>query len=154
MSSPREDLKYYINLVFKAVADVRGFIPVLKEVLLWVKCYQRALMLQRNHPWKEESINSANFQSSSIFQSCLILCDPMNCSMPGFPVYCNPWLLLRLVSIESVMPSNHLIFCRPLLLPPSIFVSIRVSSSPQVAKVLEFQIQHQSFQSIFRADLL
>ena len=44
----REDLKYYINLVVKAVADVRGLIPVLQEVLLWVNCYQRALMLQQN----------------------------------------------------------------------------------------------------------
>ena len=58
--------------------------------------------------------------------------------------------VLRFMSIESVMPSNHLIFCCPLLLPPSIFPSIRVfsnvSSSHQVAKVLEFQLQHQSFQ--------
>ena len=51
--------------------------------------------------------------------------------------------LLKLMSIESVMPSNHLILCRPLLLPPSIFPSIRVFSSEsvliyQVAKVLEF----------------
>jgi len=44
----REDLKYYINLVVKAVANVRGLIPVLQEFLLWVKCYQRALMLQQN----------------------------------------------------------------------------------------------------------
>ena len=49
------------------------------------------------------------------------------------------------MSIESVMPSNHLILCCPLLLLPSIFPSIRVSSH-QVAKVLEFQLQHQSFQ--------
>ena len=41
----------------------------------------------------------------------------------------NFWRLLKLVSIESVMPSNHLIFCRPLLLPPSIFPSIRVLSN-------------------------
>ena len=51
----------------------------------------------------------------------------------------------KLISTESVMPSNHLILCRPLLLPPSIFPSIRVfkwvSSSHQVAKVLEFQLQ-------------
>ena len=63
------------------------------------------------------------------------------------------------MSIESVMPSNHLILCHPLLLLPSIFPSIRVfskwvSSSHQVAKVLEFQLQHQSFQLIFRTDLL
>ena len=58
--------------------------------------------------------------------------------------------LLTLMSIESVMPSNHLILCRPLLLMPSIFPSFRVFSNEwalhQVAKVLEFQLQHQSFQ--------
>ena len=62
----------------------------------------------------------------------------------------NSQKLLKLMSIESVMPSNHPILCRSLLLPPSIFPSIRVfsnvSSSHQVAKVLEFQLQHQSFQ--------
>ena len=60
------------------------------------------------------------------------------------------------MSIESVMLSNHLILCRPLLLLPSIFPSIRVfsnvSSSYQVAKVLEFQLQHQSFQRTPRTD--
>ena len=64
--------------------------------------------------------------------------------------------LLKLMSIESVMTSNHLILCHPLLLPPSIFPSISLfqwlSSSHQVAKVLEFQLQHQSFQWIFRTD--
>ena len=40
----------------------------------------------------------------------------------------NSWSLLKLVSVESVMPSNHLILCRPLLLLPSIFPSIRVFS--------------------------
>ena len=56
--------------------------------------------------------------------------------------------LLKLMSIELVMPSNHLILCRPHLLLPSIFPSIRVFSneSHQGAKVLEFQLQHQSFQ--------
>ena len=68
----------------------------------------------------------------------------------------NSWSLLKLMSIESVMPSNHLILCRSLLLPPSIFPSIRVFSneSAQVAKVLEFQLHHQSFQWIFRTDFL
>ena len=63
--------------------------------------------------------------------------------------------LLKLISIESVMPSNHLILCCPLLLLPSIFHSIRVIfkgsvSSQKVAKVLELQLQHQSFQCVFR----
>ena len=56
------------------------------------------------------------------------LCDPMDCSTPGFPVHHQLQSLLKLMSIESVMPSNHLILCHPLLLPPSIFTSIRVFS--------------------------
>ena len=60
------------------------------------------------------------------------------------------WSLLRSMPIESVMLSNHLILCCPLLLLLSIFPSIRVfpneSALCQVAKVLELQLQHQSFQ--------
>ena len=56
------------------------------------------------------------------------LCDPMDCSTPGFPVL-HQLPELKLLSIKSVMPSNHLILCRPLLLPPSVFPSIRVFSS-------------------------
>ena len=47
----------------------------------------------------------------------------------------NSWSLLKLMSIKSVMPSNHLIFCSPLLLPPSIFPSIRVFSSESVPHI-------------------
>ena len=64
----------------------------------------------------------------SVAQSCLTLCDPRDCSMPGFPVFhCLP-ALLKFMSIESVMLSNHLILCRPLLLP-LIFPRIRVFSN-------------------------
>ena len=67
--------------------------------------------------------------------------------------------LLKLMSVESLMPSNHFVFCRPLLLLPSIFPSIRVFSSElalshQVAKVLELSLQHQSFKWIFGVDFL
>ena len=60
----------------------------------------------------------------------------------------NSRSLLKLMSIELVMPSNHVILCRPRLLLPSVFPSIRVFSneSHQVAKVLALQLQHQSFQ--------
>ena len=58
------------------------------------------------------------------------------------------------VSVESLMPSNHLIFYRPLLFVPLIFPSIRVFSMSQLAKVLEFQFQHQAFQWTPRTDLL
>ena len=66
----------------------------------------------------------------SVAQPCLTLCNPMDCSTPGFPVpHHLPERLLKLMSIESVMPSNHLFLCRPLFLLPSIFPSIRVFSS-------------------------
>ena len=61
------------------------------------------------------------------------------------------------MSIELVMPSNHLILCHPLLLLPSIFPSIRVFFNESVlcirwTKYWEFQLQHQSFQWILRTD--
>ena len=63
--------------------------------------------------------------------------------------------LLRLMSIESIIPSSHLILCRPLLLLPSIFTSIRVFYNQlalcQVVKVLERQLQHQFFQWLFKS---
>ena len=67
-------------------------------------------------------------QFTSFAQLCLTLCDPMDCSMLGFPVH-HQLPELTLMSTESVMPSNHLILCCPLLLPPSIFPSIRVFSN-------------------------
>ena len=64
-----------------------------------------------------------------VAQSCPTLCDPMNCSMPGFPVHHQLLDSPKLTSIESVMPSSHLILCRPLLLLPPIPPSIRVFSN-------------------------
>ena len=59
----------------------------------------------------------------------------MDCSTPGFPVLHYLPELLKLMSIGSVMPSNHLILCRHLLLPPSIFRSIRVFSNESVLHI-------------------
>ena len=59
-------------------------------------------------------------QFTSVAQSGPTLCDPMDCSTPGLPVHHQLHSLLKLIAIESVMPSNHLILCRPLLLSPSI----------------------------------
>ena len=59
----------------------------------------------------------------------------MDCSMPGLPVHHQLPELLRRISIESVMPSNHLILCCPLLLLPSIFPSIRVFLDESVLRI-------------------
>ena len=66
---------------------------------------------------------------NSVAQLCLTLCDPMDCITPGPPSITNSWSLLRRMSIELVMPSNHLILFCPLLLLPSVFPSLRIFSS-------------------------
>ena len=66
---------------------------------------------------------------SSVAQSCLTLRDPMNCGTPHLPVHHQLSEPAKLMSIESVMLSSHLILCHPLLLLPSIFPSIRVFSN-------------------------
>ena len=68
-------------------------------------------------------------QFSSVAQLCPTLCDPVNCSTPGFPVITSSQSLLKFMSMESVMPSNHLILYCPLFLPPLIFPSIRIFSN-------------------------
>ena len=66
---------------------------------------------------------------SSVAQSCPTLCDPMNHSSQAFLSVTNSRSSLKLMSIKSVMPSSHLILCRPLLLLPPIPPSIRVFSN-------------------------
>ena len=68
----------------------------------------------------------SSVQYSSVAQLCLTLCDPMNRSTAGSLPIINSWSLSRLMSIESLMPSSHLILCYPLLFLPSIFPGIRV----------------------------
>ena len=76
--------------------------------------------------------SSSSVQFSLVTQSCLTLCDLMDFSTPGFLSITNSWSLLKLMPIESVMPSNHLILCHPLLLLPSILPTIRVFFSESV----------------------
>ena len=64
--------------------------------------------------------------SCSVAQSCLALCDPVDCSMPGFTVHHQLLELTQTHVHLSPLPSNHLILCHPLLFLPSIFPSIRV----------------------------
>ena len=100
----------------------------------------------------------SSVQFTSVSQSCLTLCDPMDCSTPGFPVYHQ---LLELAQTpvhwagDAIQPSH------PLLPPsPPVFDLSQhqglfqwVSSLHQVAKGSALQLQHQSFQWIIRVDL-
>ena len=67
--------------------------------------------------------------SYSVSQLCLTLCNPMDCSMPGFLSITNSWSLLKLTSMPSVMPYNNLILYNLLLFLPSIFPTIMVFSN-------------------------
>ena len=66
---------------------------------------------------------------NSVTQSCPTICRPWTATCQAFLSITNSQSLLKLISIESVMPSNHLILCHPFLLLPSIFPSIRVFSN-------------------------
>ena len=73
-------------------------------------------------------LSTPHLCSCLVIKSCPTLCDPMDCSTPGLPVLHHE-SLLKLMSIELVMSSHHLVLCHLLLLLPSIFPSIRVFSN-------------------------
>ena len=85
-----------------------------------------------------------------LFSRSLTLCEPMDCSTPGFlvlPVLTISQSLLKLMSVESVTPSSHLVLCRPLLFLPSIFPNITVFSNELALHIRwlnywSFQLQH------------
>ena len=88
---------------------------------------------------------------SSVARCVQLFATPWTAARQASLPITNSRSLLKLKCIESVMPSNHLILCPPLLLLPSIFPSIRVFSNESVLhikwpRVLEFQLQHQTFQ--------
>ena len=101
--------------------------------------------------------NTSTF--SSVTQSCLTLCDPMDCSTPGLPAHRQ---LPEFTQTHAHWVSDAIQLSHPLSAPspPTFNLSQHqgllkwVSSWHQVARVLEFQLQHQSLQWIFRTDLL
>ena len=96
---------------------------------------------------------------SSVTQSCLTLCNPMDCSTPGLPVY-HQLPEFTQTHVHWVGDASQLTHPLSSTSPPAFNLSQHqdffqgVSSSHQVAKVLELQLQHQSFQWIFRNDFL
>ena len=88
----------------------------------WAEClHVNTQVSQPKHFWGD--------CCSSVAKSYLTLCDPTDCRRQASLSITICWSLLKFTSIESVMPSNHLILCHLLLLPPSIFPSIRVFSN-------------------------
>ena len=93
---------------------------------------------------------------SSVTQSCLNLCDPMNCSMPEPLSITDSQSSLKLTSIDSVMPSSHLILCCPLLLLPPEFFIVFFSIFPYILTSVHFLIPYCSclFGSLLDFELL
>ena len=115
------------------------------------------LVLNTKQVWLTYRVNL--YQFSSVAQLCPTLCDPMDRSTQGFPVHHQlPEFTQTHVHWvgDAIQPSHPL----PSPSPPAFNLSQHqslfqwVSSSHQVAKVLEFQLQHQSFQWLFRTDFL
>ena len=111
------------------------------------------------HRGKRKPREQKTLQFSSVAQSCPALCDPMDCNTPGLPVHHQlPELTQTHVHKvgDAIQPSNPLSSPSP----PAFSLSQHqhlfqwVSSSHQVAKVLELQLQHQSFQQMFWTDFL
>ena len=122
--------------------------------------YEHMVILTNSRwSWERKFLKALFFyQFSSTSQSCLIPCYPIDCSTPDFPVHHQlPELTqthLHWVG-DAIQPSHPLLSSSP----PALNLSqhqgfFKWVSSHQVAKVLEFQLQHQSFQWIFRADFL
>ena len=125
---------------------------VLFSVNLIARWQKGMQMLFPNTP----SFREIQFRSVQSLSPVWLFATPWTAARQASLSITNSWNPPKPMSIESVMPSNQLILCRPLLLLPSIFPSIIfkwVSSSHQVAKVLKFQLQHQSFHWTLRTGL-
>ena len=120
-----------------------------RELMVFSQCvYQFSLFLKQKHslchdhmslnilfyyriPQYHQWTQLCYFSSVQLL-SRVRLCDPMDCSTPGFPVHHQLLELIQTQVYQVVMPSNHLILCCPVLLSPSIFPSIRVFSNESV----------------------
>ena len=127
-------------------SSVHGILQA--RILEWV-----AILFSRGSSWQGDWIQSPalSVQFSSFAQSCLTLCDPVDCITPGFPVH-HQLLGLSQTHVhrvgDAIQPSHPLSSPSPPALNLSQHQGLFqwISSSYQVAKVLEFQLPHQSFQ--------
>ena len=129
--SPGKNTRVGCHTLFHGISPTQGSNLCLLGLLLW----------QCTTPWFQPA--KALTSSVQWLSPVQLFAIPWTAAHQASLSIANSWSLLKFMSIESVMPSNHLILCCPLLLSPSIFPSIRVfsnefSSSHQVAKVLKF----------------
>ena len=116
-------------------------------------------LLYCHYTREQQGISLIMVQFSSVPQSCLTLCNPMDCSRPGLPIHHQ---LLEPTQTHVHWVGDAIQPCHPLSSPSPLIFKFSphqdlfkwVSSSHQVAKLLEFWLQHQYFQWVFRTDFL
>ena len=115
--------------------SIREILQWLNDTTYWLKWWLHAF----THMWQNDtelfrlSLSSVQFISAN--QLCVTTCDPMECSTPASLSITNSSTMLKIMPIESVMPSNHLMLCHPLLLLPSILPRIRVFFDESVLRI-------------------
>ena len=139
--------------------------PSREHIFSHFLCHRKGISLavRQGFNWSRKYRNDRNILMTHLFcsvsRSCLTLCNPMDCSTPGFPVH---HLFPELAQTHVHWVGDAIQPFHPLPSPslPAFNLSQHrclfqwVSSSHQVAKVLDLQLQHQSFQCIFRTDIL
>ena len=142
------------RIYVKKNGKIKQMILILIIYIIISKAYYFKIIL-----FFKSYIQFSSVQFSSVSQSCPTFCDPMDGSMPGFPVHHQVPELAQPHAhrVGDAIQSSHLLSSP---FPPAFSLFLHqslfqwVSSSHHVAKVLEFQLQHQSFQWIFRTDFL
>ena len=147
--SIRSQVKSYQTMNFQSI--LRLFPKWIIDIAVFFTVFSLASIIAYNQNLFYEFF-------SSVTQSCPTLCDPMNSSMPGLPIHHqlpeSTQTHVHLVD-DAIQPSHYLPSPYPSVLSLSQHQGLfqRVSSSNQVAKVLELQLQHQSVQWTPRSDL-
>ena len=105
-----------------------------QEMCKWT--LSQLVQAKNKNTWKKVSKSLYWFSSVQSLSCVLLFATPWNAARQASLSITNSWSLLKLMSITLVMPSNHLILYRPLLLPPSIFPGIRIFSKESVLHIM------------------
>ena len=122
-----EKLKGHLNTLLQ-FSSIQLLSPVRLFATPWTAALQASLSITRKYFFSDNVIDE-QFSSIQLLSHVRLFATPWTAALQVSLSNANSWRLLKLMSIESVMPLNHLILCHPLLLLPSTFPSIRVFSN-------------------------
>ena len=134
-------LAEFCNLVAWRSAEPQWYIQLRDSCFYGKSCYQKHnTWLTHAHIFKKnlndsDPIPISILSSVQLLSSIRLFVTPWTAAHQATLSITNSWSLFKFMSIKSVIPSNHLILCHPLLLPPSMFPSIRVFSNESVLHI-------------------